>query len=148
MGGLPASQKVWTFPFCWISSPPKNWILLSPDHRTYIGKKVSLIAFRQIVSKILPKACIFSNAIMAFLKKLLGTKSLNTKQCPTGLSPKIISHYPHKHLWETLAMGTNPTQQPKIYSFPPPGKSPLINLHLLSKMSFVPLSPHQIVFFI
>ena len=33
-----------------------------------LEKKVSLIAFRRILSKILPEACIFSNTIMTFLK--------------------------------------------------------------------------------
>ena len=33
---------------------------LSPDHRPHIEKKVSLIAFRQILPKILSVACIFS----------------------------------------------------------------------------------------
>ena len=42
-------------------------------------------------------------------------------------------------LWVTLGMGKNPTQQPKIYSFPPSEKSPLIDLNLLlSKVSFLP----------
>ena len=89
-GDLPASQKVWTFPFCLISPPPKNWVPLYPDHRPHIGKKVSLIAFRQILSKLLPEACIFSNTIMTYLKKFVGTKSLNTKHYPTGLSSRII----------------------------------------------------------
>ena len=55
-------------------------------------------------------------------EKLSGTKSLNTKQCPAGLSPRIIPHCAPKHLWETLKMGANPTQQPKMYSFNPPEK--------------------------
>ena len=29
---------------------------------------------------------------MAYLKKLVWTKSFNTKQCPAGLSPRIIPH--------------------------------------------------------
>ena len=42
-------------------------------------------------------------------------------------------------------MGENTTQQPKIYSFFPPEKSPLMDLHLsLSKVSFL---PHQIAIF-
>ena len=40
-----------------------------------------------------------------------------------------------KPLCETLEMGENPTQQSKIYSFPPSEKSPLIDLnHSLSKV--------------
>ena len=43
-----------------------------------------------------------------------------------------------KPLWEILGMRKNPTQQPKIYSFAPSEKSPLIDLNLsLSKASFV-----------
>ena len=58
------------------------------DH--IVERIVSLIAFRQIVSKILHVASIFSYTIMTYLKKLDGIKSLNTKQCPSGLSPRII----------------------------------------------------------
>ena len=48
-------------------------------------------------------------------------------------------------LWVTLGMGKNPTQQPKIYSFPPSEKSPLIGFNLsLSKVSFL---PHQTAIF-
>ena len=48
-------------------------------------------------------------------------------------------------LWETLGMGKNPTQQPKIHSFPPLEKSPLIDLNLSqSKVSFL---PHQTAIF-
>ena len=112
------------------------------DH--ILEKKVSLIAFRQILSKVLPEPCIFSYTIMTYLKKLVGTKSVNKKQCPAGLSPRIICHYPHKHLWKSLAMKKNPTQQLKIYSFPPPEKFPLINLLLQSKMFFIP--QHIVIF--
>ena len=48
-----ASPKMWTFPFCWISPPLKNWDPCpSPDHRPHIEKKVSLIAFRQVLAKL------------------------------------------------------------------------------------------------
>ena len=80
------------------------------------------------------------------------TKSLNPKPCPAGLFPRIICQpspflpkmsqncCTHKvwtvlpspePLWVTLGMEKNPTQQPKIYSFPPSEKSPLIDLNLL-----------------
>ena len=50
-----------------------------------------------------------------------------------------------KPLCETLGMGKNPTQQPKIYLFPPSEKSPLIDLNLsISKVSFL---PHQVAVF-
>ena len=80
--------------------------------------------------------------------------------CPAGLSSRIICHaspflpkmsqnccthqawtvlpFPEP-LWVTLGMGENPTQQPKIYSFPPSEKFPLLGLNLsLSKASFLP----------
>ena len=47
---------------------------------------------------------------MTYLKNFIGTKSLDTKQCPAGLSPRIIPHYPTKHLWENLGMAKNHIQ--------------------------------------
>ena len=92
MGGLPASPKMWTFPFCWISPHSKiEFLLPCPEHRPHIEKKVSLIAFRQILPKILSVACIFSYTNMTYLKKLDETKSLNTKQCVAGLSSRITT---------------------------------------------------------
>ena len=42
-------------------------------------------------------------------------------------------------VWVTLGMGKNPTQPPKIYSFSPLEKSPLIGLNVsLTKVSFLP----------
>ena len=134
-GVSPWKPKNLNFPL-W-SPPPKNWVL---NHRPHIGKKGISNSFRQILLKILPPACIFSHTIMTYLQRLVGTKFLNTKQCPAGLSPRIIPHFLLKPSWETLRMGENPTLQPKIYSFPLTKKSPLINLHLkLSKVSsFLP----------
>ena len=141
--GCPTKKKSWGWEFPWKPkslnfpfllnitptkklSPPVAWSQI-----IYWNKKVSIV-FRQILSKLLPEACIFSNIIMNYLKKLVGTKFLNTKQCPTGLSPRIMPHCP-------------PNIQ-KIYSFTPPEKSPLLNLLLpLSKVSFL---PHEIVIFI
>ena len=90
----------------------------STDHRAHIGKKVSLIDFRKLLAKG------FSYKIMNYLKKLVETKSINTKQCAARLSPRIISHCDTKVLLETLGMGKNPSQQTSIYSFPSPQKSP------------------------
>ena len=114
-GGFPAKQKVLTFPFCWISPQQKTEspCPLITDH--ILEKMVSLIAFRQTLSKILPEACIFSNKFITYLKKLVGIISLITKQCPARLSPKFIPHYPLKHLREIKGMGKKPTQQPNIY---------------------------------
>ena len=51
------------------------------------AKKVYIIAFRQNLPKMLPAVYIFSNATLTNLEKLIVNKSLNTKQCPAGLSP-------------------------------------------------------------
>ena len=92
-GSLPASRNFWTFPFYWTSPSPKNWIPCpSPDHRLHIGKKVSLIDFRQILPNILPAECIFIYSIMTYSKKLNKTKWLNTKQCLAESSSRIIPH--------------------------------------------------------
>ena len=129
-----------------------------------------LIALREIFPKKLPVACIFTYTIMAYLKKLNGTKSLNPKQCLTELSHRFITQVSHflpkmssplmllccthqvsvfppslQMLWQALRMGYNPTQQPKVYSLSVQKKNPLINLHLqLSKVSFL---SHQIAVF-
>ena len=56
----------------------------SPDHKLHIGEK-GISNFTKNF------ACIFiTYTIITYLKKLDGTKSLNTKQCPVGLSPTII----------------------------------------------------------
>ena len=56
----------------------------SPDHKRHIGEK-GISNFTKNF------ACIFiTYTIITYLKKLDGTKSLNTKQCPVGLSPTII----------------------------------------------------------
>ena len=88
------------------------------------------------------------------------TKSLTTKLCPVGLSPRIICQEvspffpkmsqnccPHQ-LWTVspeplqvnMGMGKNPIQQPKLYPFSSSEKSPLIDLNfLLSKFYFFPI---------
>ena len=90
MGGGPLERvKVWAFPS--VGYLPHS-LFPSPDRIPHTAKKkVALIAFRQILPKILSKAYIFSNIILSNLKKLIGNKSLNTKkQCPAGLSSRII----------------------------------------------------------
>ena len=47
-----------------------------------------------------------------------------------------VPHSPEP-LWVTLVMGKNPTQQPKIYSFPPLEKSPLNKLKSFAVKSFI-----------
>ena len=104
----------------------------------------------------------FSYTIMTYLKKLNG-KSLNKKQCTPGLSPRIIPGYlpfyqnvlffdmllccTHQ-VWnvspspkpsrKTMRIGRNPTQQPKIYSFPTPEKSPLNRFTSSAIKSIIP----------
>ena len=65
-----------------------------------LEKEVSLIAFRQILPKILMAVYIFSNAIMTNLKKLIGNKSFNEKQSPAGLSPRIMPLNLYRKPWE------------------------------------------------
>ena len=74
---LPASHKVWTFRYCWISPSPKNCVPIPPlmtDH--ILEKKVSLIAFRQIFPRFLPVASIFSYTSWLIWKSSLEQNSL------------------------------------------------------------------------
>ena len=48
------------------------------------------ISGTDISIKILPVVHIFSLTIMTYLKKLIGIKSLNLKQCPTRLFPPVV----------------------------------------------------------
>ena len=84
-------------------SPPKNWILPHPvmphpislliaDH---ILEIVSLIAFRQIVSNLLPLVQIFSFIITTYLKNFIGMKSITTKQFPPEISLNYTPCIPH-----------------------------------------------------
>ena len=146
-GRSPCKPKSLNFPLLLDITPHQKTDPPSPVITDQIlEKKVFLIDFSQSLSNFLPEACILSNTIMTYLKKLIGTISLNTTQFPAELSLRIIPRYPPKYLWETLGIGENPTQRPKIYSFPPTEKFPLINLlFLLSKVSF---RHHEIVTFI
>ena len=127
-------------------------------------KNVSLIAFRQILTKILSAAWIQLHTYDIW-KSSIKTKSLNTKHWSAGLSPRIICQVSPltkisknccthqvwtvplspEPLWEALGMVENPTQHPKMYSSSPSEKSPLIDLNLLIlKVLFL---PHQIAIF-
>ena len=79
-----------------------------------LEKNVSVIAFIQILPKILPAAYIFSYTIMTNLKNLIGNKSLNTKQCPAGLCPRII---PLNLYWKPLRSGRIPANSQKFIHF-------------------------------
>ena len=81
--GFPASLKIETFPF--------SWIKLSHIGKSHIlGKNISLLAFRQVLTKIFP--CSMSSVTQLWLiwKSSIKTKSFNTKQRPAGISPKMI----------------------------------------------------------
>ena len=113
--GSVARLKFWTFPICWISAPV---LILSPDHRQHIGKKVSLIAFRQVLPKVLIVSYIFINTIMTNLKKFIGNKwnkFLNAKQCPALLSPRIIPLNFYGKLWGWRRI---PANSQKFTTFP------------------------------
>ena len=75
-----------TFPSC--LTPFFPWF-----QNTY-WKKVSLTAFRKILSKVLSVVHIFSFIITTYLKKFTVIKSLSTKKCPAELSPWITPQLP------------------------------------------------------
>ena len=125
-----------------------------------------LIAFRKVWTKILAPSFIQLHSCdlleKTWLKlSLLKQNSFQLDYIPESYARYLVSYskcekkcYTHKvwtvppspePLCETLGMGENPTQQPKIYWFPPSEKFPLINLNLsLSKVTFL---PHQIAIF-
>ena len=80
-----------------------------------LEKKEFLIAFRQILPKILPAAYIFSNTIMINLKYFTGNKSLSKKQCPAELSPRIIPLNIYGKPW---GWGRIPANSQKFSNFP------------------------------
>ena len=74
-------QKIDCYPFPSCLTPFFPWL------QTTYWKKVSPIAFRQILPNILTMVHIFSFIITTYLKKFIGIKILSTKQCPAELSP-------------------------------------------------------------
>ena len=67
------------------------------------------------------------------------------QKCHKVVAPiRDCSPFP-RTLWVTLGMGKNRTQQPKIYSFPPSEKSPLVDFNL--SLSIVSFLPHQTAIF-
>ena len=149
-----------------------NFPLLLDKTFTYwkshiLGRKyISLLAFREVLTKIFAWSMHSVTQLWLTWKSLIKNKSLHPNQCPSGLSPRIISQVSPfltkisknccthhvwtvplspEPLWETLGMKENPAQHPKMYSFLPSEKSPLTDLNLsLSKVSFL---PHQIAIF-
>ena len=87
-GGLPLLAQKFELPSSAGYHPTQKIESLSPSphHRSHIGEKVFLIAFKLILQKFLPAVHIFSHNH----EKFVGTKPFNTKQCQAGLSSTII----------------------------------------------------------
>ena len=78
-------------------SDNRHHVSLHPslDCRPHAWKKAISDSFQtQILPNILPVARILSFTMMTYLKKLIRIKSLNTRQCPAGFSPRIIPSSP------------------------------------------------------
>ena len=65
---------------------------------TYLEKRYLWVFRHKFYQKILPVMHIFSFTIMNYLKRFIGIKPLNRKQCPAGLSPIIIPSLSVPHL--------------------------------------------------
>ena len=85
---MSSTTKIESLPFLNVSHRP------SPNRRPHIGKRIYLVAIRQILPTILLTGHIFSFAIMTHLKIFIGIKLFNTKQCPAGLFSRIIPILP------------------------------------------------------
>ena len=85
---------------------------------------------------------IFSNTNLTNLKELIGNKSFNTKQCPEGVSPRLISLDLYGESWGSGRIPANS----QMFTHFPTKKSSLINLHL--PLSIVSFLCHQIAIFI
>ena len=152
-GGSPCKSKSLNFPLLL----DKNITYWEIPH---IGtKKVFLIAFRQVLTKIFPVAFIQLHNYDLFEKARLKLSPLIQNSVLQGYIPDSYASYllsyqkcqkivaPTRRGLSTLPLNLirNPTQQSKIYSFSPSEKFPLIDLNLLlSKVSFI---PHQIEIF-
>ena len=118
-GETPCMPKVRTFSFHWISPPPKTWVSLSPDYQPHIEKKkVSLIVFRQILSKILPEACIFSNTIMIYSKILLELNPLIQNSVQQDYLPELHPIIPINIYRKPWRWGIIPPNSQKCTHFP------------------------------
>ena len=125
-------------------------------------RKVSLIALRQVLPKVLLVAWFFSYTIMTYLKKLDGTMSLDTKQCPAGIYPRYLLFYKNVPSFDVALLNPTGVDCPSFFwnymrnpgngrkSYPtaknliisPTRKSLLLHSYfLLSKVS---LLPHEI----
>ena len=90
----------------------------SPFKPKMLKLRLSLITFGQILPKILPVVSILSYTIMTYLN-LAATKSLNAKQRPVGLSPRItlfLSPFLSK-MHHTFNVSLFPSELSKICSY-------------------------------
>ena len=138
MGGVSLHAKNFEF------SPPveyhphqkiKSTCLLIAD---YILEKKGFNSFYTDFIKNSAEGCIFSNTIMTYLKKLIGTK-FQQDHLPE-LFPIVLLN----SLWETLEMGESHPTAKNVLIYPT-RKIPLMKFTLLSKVSFL---LHEIVVFI
>ena len=115
--GSPCKTKGLNFSLLLDIIPTKKLSLPVPTRITdhILEKQVSLITFRPILPKILAAAYIFSNTITTNLKKLIGNKSLNAKQCPAGLSLRIIPLNLYGKPWR---WGKRPAKNQKFTHYP------------------------------
>ena len=94
LGGLSGSQKVWTFSFCWVSPPPKKLSHPVPrSHSIYWKERVSLTAFREILSKVLPEA-FFSATIWLTWKTSLELNPLTLSSVQQDYLPELYPIIP------------------------------------------------------
>ena len=128
------TAKIYSFP---LLGKPVFFRITYPILRK---RKVSLIALRQVSPKVLLVACFFSYTIMIYLRKLDGTMSVDTKQCPGGIYPRYLPFF-----WNYMRNSEDGrksylTAKNLIISFT--RKSLLLDSHLL--LTKVSLLPHQI----
>ena len=112
-GSEPPHQKIESSPFPYSLSPSRSWLQI-------IYCKKSLIAFTQILPKILPVVLIFSFIIMAYFKKFIGIKSHSTKLTSIIITLNFTPCIAHliKNLPPTFILLVVPTIYRLPYPFP------------------------------
>ena len=137
-GESPCKLKSLHFPLLLNITPNKKIESTCPLITDHLSEKKGFNNFETDFIKSSAEACIFSNTIMTYLKKLIGTK-FQQDHLPE-LFPIVLLSI----LWETLEMGEfHPTAKNVLIY--PTRKIPLMKFTLLSKVSFI---LHEIVVFI
>ena len=111
------TAKIYSFP------PSEKPVVFLVTYLILGERKVSLMALRQVLPKVLSAACFFSYTIMTYLKKLDGTMSLDIIQCLAGIFSSVI---------------------PKVSPFLEKIFPPLMSLYWTQAVWTVPLSPEAI----